>query len=125
MPRSRHISRTGSYYSFKGCATLPSAYLPKTYIFPSSSPTPALDGRPHPGSPITGRTGNISPAEKMPRLGCPAANNLHSPSKVGSGQVSIGISADELSAFGMNDDNKLKTAAGLSCLWDGEPIRRV
>jgi Protein of unknown function (DUF3987) len=25
----------------------------------------------------------------------------------------------------MSDDNKLRTAAGLSELWDGEPIKRV
>ena len=45
------------------------------------------------------------------------------------GQPSIGIFATEGGQFiagnAMNSDNKLKTAAGLSCAWDGETIRRV
>jgi Protein of unknown function (DUF3987) len=42
---------------------------------------------------------------------------------------SIGIFASEGGQFiagnAMNSENKLKTAAGLSCVWDGEAIRRV
>jgi hypothetical protein len=42
---------------------------------------------------------------------------------------SLGIFATEGGQFigghGMSEDNKLKTAAGLSDLWDGKPIRRV
>jgi hypothetical protein len=42
---------------------------------------------------------------------------------------SLGIFSNEGGQFigghGMNEENKLKTAAGLSALWDGEPIRRV
>jgi hypothetical protein len=45
------------------------------------------------------------------------------------GQPSLGIFATEGGQFigghGMSDDAKLRTAAGLSNLWDGEPIRRV
>jgi hypothetical protein len=45
------------------------------------------------------------------------------------GWPSQGIFAAEGGQFigghGMSDDNKLKTAAGLASLWDGEPIRRV
>jgi Protein of unknown function (DUF3987) len=46
------------------------------------------------------------------------------------GQPSLGIFATEGGQFigehgGMSQENKLKTAAGLSSLWDGEPIRRV
>jgi Protein of unknown function (DUF3987) len=45
------------------------------------------------------------------------------------GRPSLGIFSAEGGQFigghGMNEDNKLKTAAGLSCAWDGEPIRRV
>jgi hypothetical protein len=45
------------------------------------------------------------------------------------GQPSIGIFADEGGLFigghGMNTDNKLKTASGLSSVWDGSPIKRV
>lgn len=45
------------------------------------------------------------------------------------GWPSLGIFAAEGGQFigghGMSEDNKLKTAAGLSSLWDGESIRRV
>jgi hypothetical protein len=45
------------------------------------------------------------------------------------GQPSIGIFAAEGGQFigghGMADDAKLRTAAGMSALWDGEPIKRV
>jgi hypothetical protein len=45
------------------------------------------------------------------------------------GQPSVGISATEGGQFigghGMSNDAKLLTAAGLSALWDGEPIKRV
>jgi hypothetical protein len=45
------------------------------------------------------------------------------------GQPSVGIFAAEGGQFigghGMADDAKLRTAAGLSTLWDGEPIKRV
>jgi hypothetical protein len=45
------------------------------------------------------------------------------------GQASLGIFATEGGQFigghGMNDDAKLKTACGLSDLWDGKAIRRV
>lgn len=45
------------------------------------------------------------------------------------GQPSIGLFSDEGGRFigghGMNNDNLLKTAAGMSGLWDGKPISRV
>jgi putative DNA primase/helicase len=45
------------------------------------------------------------------------------------GQPSVGLFSDEGGRFigghGMNPDNLLKTAAGLSGLWDGKPIDRV
>src|SRR5207247_7663186 len=45
------------------------------------------------------------------------------------GQPSLGIFASEGGQFigghGMSDDAKLRTAAGLSATWDGEPIKRV
>jgi len=45
------------------------------------------------------------------------------------GQPSIGIFAAEGGQFvgghGMSDEARLRTAAGLSAAWDGEPIRRV
>jgi hypothetical protein len=45
------------------------------------------------------------------------------------GQPSIGIFAAEGGQFigghGMSDEARLRTAAGMSALWDGEPIRRV
>jgi hypothetical protein len=45
------------------------------------------------------------------------------------GWPSLGIFATEGGQFmgghGMSEDNRLKTAAGMSSIWDGEPIRRV
>jgi hypothetical protein len=45
------------------------------------------------------------------------------------GQASIGIFATEggqfIAGHAMSAENKLKTAAGLSCVWDGETIKRV
>ena len=45
------------------------------------------------------------------------------------GQPSLGIFASEGGQFigghGMSEENKLKTAAGLSAVWDGQPIKRV
>jgi Protein of unknown function (DUF3987)/Primase C terminal 2 (PriCT-2)/RepB DNA-primase from phage plasmid len=45
------------------------------------------------------------------------------------GQPSIGVFASEGGSFigghGMSDESKLRTAAGLSTVWDGEPIKRV
>ncbi len=45
------------------------------------------------------------------------------------GQPSLGIFASEGGQFigghGMSDDAKLRTAAGLSAAWDGEPFKRV
>jgi hypothetical protein len=45
------------------------------------------------------------------------------------GHPSVGISSDEAGALigghAMNADNRLKTAAGLSALWDGKPVTRV
>lgn len=42
---------------------------------------------------------------------------------------SMGLFSDEggvwLGGYGMNDDNRLKTAAALSEFWDGKPIKRV
>jgi hypothetical protein len=45
------------------------------------------------------------------------------------GQPSLGVFTTEggrfLGGHAMNDDNRLKTAAGLSSIWDGQPWRRV
>jgi urease gamma subunit len=45
------------------------------------------------------------------------------------GQASLGVFAAEGGQFigghAMNDDAKLRTAAGLSAIWDGEPIKRI
>lgn len=45
------------------------------------------------------------------------------------GQPTIGLFSSEggqfIAGHGMADDNRLKTAAALSSLWDGEPVRRV
>jgi hypothetical protein len=45
------------------------------------------------------------------------------------GRASLGLFSDEggqfLGGFGMSQDNRLKTSAALSNLWDGEPLKRV
>ncbi|WP_339107631.1 YfjI family protein [Thioclava sp. GXIMD4216] len=47
----------------------------------------------------------------------------------GIGRPSLGLFSDEAGGFigghAMNSDNRLKTMAGLSCLWNGEPIDRT
>jgi hypothetical protein len=65
----------------------------------------------------------------MPMLTCPEPTFEGLCKLYGYGQPSLGIFAAEGGQFigghGMSDDNKLKTAAGLSSAWDGDPIRRV
>jgi len=65
----------------------------------------------------------------MPMLTCPEPTFEGLCKLFAHGQPSLGIFAAEGGQFigghGMNDDNKLKTAAGLSDAWDGTPIRRV
>jgi hypothetical protein len=45
------------------------------------------------------------------------------------GQPSVGLFSAEggqfIGGYGMNEENRLKTAAALSGIWDGEPIKRV
>ena len=45
------------------------------------------------------------------------------------GQPSLGIFSSEggqfIGGYGMKEDNKIRTAAALSSVWDGEPIKRV
>lgn len=57
----------------------------------------------------------------------PTLEGLHKLYAVGN--PSLGLFSDEGGQFvggnGMNTDNRLKTSAGLSDLWDGKPIRRV
>jgi hypothetical protein len=65
----------------------------------------------------------------MPMLTCPQPTFEGLCKLFACGQPSLGIFAAEGGQFigghGMSDDNKLKTAAGLSDAWDGSPIRRV
>lgn len=69
----------------------------------------------------------IPPLEPLLVCGEPTFEGLCKLLAVGS--PSIGIFAAEGGQFigghGMADDAKLRTAAGLSALWDGEPIKRV
>ncbi|HLY59037.1 MAG TPA: YfjI family protein [Stellaceae bacterium] len=45
------------------------------------------------------------------------------------GQPSVGIFSAEagqfIGGYGMSEERKIATAAAISCLWDGEPVRRV
>jgi hypothetical protein len=64
-----------------------------------------------------------------PMLTCPEPTFEGLTRLLASGQPSMGIFSGEggqfLGGHGMNQDNRLKTAAAMSGLWDGEPIRRV
>jgi len=64
-----------------------------------------------------------------PMLTCPEPNFEGLCRLFATGLPSLGIFTTEAGQFiggnGMAEDNKLKTAAGLSSLWDGEAIRRV
>jgi Protein of unknown function (DUF3987) len=65
----------------------------------------------------------------MPLLTCPDPTYEGLCRLLAVGQPSIGIFAAEGGQFvgghGMNEDARLRTAAGLSAAWDGEAIRRV
>ena len=64
-----------------------------------------------------------------PILTCPEPTYQGLVKRLAGGQPSIGIFAGEggqfIGGYGMNDDNKLATAGGLSDAWDGVPIKRV
>jgi hypothetical protein len=65
----------------------------------------------------------------VPLLTCPEPTYEGMCRLLAAGQPSIGIFAAEGGQFvgghGMSDEARLRTAAGLSATWDGEPIRRV
>jgi hypothetical protein len=69
----------------------------------------------------------VPPLEPM--LTCPEPTFEGLCKLFATGWPSLGIFATEGGQFigghGMSEDNKLKTAAGLSDVWDGKPIRRV
>ena len=65
----------------------------------------------------------------MPMLTCPDPTIEGLAKLLDGGQASMGIFSDEgglfIAGHGMSQDNRLRTAAGLSGLWDGTPIKRV
>ena len=65
----------------------------------------------------------------VPMLTCPEPTYEGMCRLLATGQPSIGIFSAEGGQFigghGMSDDARLRTAAGLSAAWDGEPNRRV
>jgi hypothetical protein len=69
----------------------------------------------------------IPPLPSM--LTCPEPTDEGLCKYLQSGQPSIGVFSSEGGLFigghGMSDESRLRTAAGLSELWDGEPIKRV
>jgi hypothetical protein len=75
------------------------------------------------------RLGPAPEAPLHPMLTCPEPTFEGLCRQFGGGSPSLGIFATEGGQFigghGMSQDNRLKTAAALSSLWDGEPIRRV
>lgn len=68
-------------------------------------------------------------APLVPMLTCPEPTFEGLCKLLAVGVPSLGIFSSEGGQFigghGMNDEAKLRTAAGLSTVWDGEPIRRV
>jgi hypothetical protein len=68
-------------------------------------------------------------APLQPMLVCPEPTYEGLCKALSVGQPSMGIFSNEGAQFvgghGMSQDNRLKTAAGLSKLWDGDPIKRV
>jgi hypothetical protein len=75
------------------------------------------------------KLGPPPPAPLHPMLTCPEPTFEGLCRLFPVGWPSLGIFTTEGGQFigghGMSEDNRLKTAAGLSSLWDGEPIRRV
>ena len=69
----------------------------------------------------------LPPLEPVLSCGEPTYEGLYKLLAVG--QPSVGIFAAEGGQFigghGMADDAKLRTAAGLSALWDGDPVKRI
>ncbi|HHV7522363.1 TPA: Kelch repeat-containing protein [Burkholderia orbicola] len=81
------IAALAAISAFLICGTTPKAYAQSV-----GTGGMALDGRPHPGSPITGWTGNISPADPYsagPNMGAwiTKAGMIHSRSEVAVGDV--------------------------------------
>jgi hypothetical protein len=81
---------------------------------------------------ITAALDNLGPPPQpplTPMLTCPEPTYEGMCKLLTSGQPSIGIFAAEGGQFigghGMSDEARLRTAAGLSAVWDGEDIRRV
>jgi hypothetical protein len=64
-----------------------------------------------------------------PMLTCPEPTYEGMCRLLAAGQPSIGVCAAEggqyIGGHAMSDEARLRTAAGMSALWDGEPIRRV
>jgi hypothetical protein len=72
----------------------------------------------------TGPTGPLEPLVTCPEPTFEGLTRLFA-----TGRPSLGLFSAEgglfIGGFGMSEDHRLKTAAGLSLLWDGEPLRRV
>jgi Protein of unknown function (DUF3987) len=84
------------------------------------------------GDAIRAALDTLGPAPRaplLPLLTCPEPTFEGMCKLLAAGQPSVGIFAAEGGQFvgghGMADDAKLRTAAGLSGLWDGEAIKRV
>ncbi|MDQ3556749.1 MAG: DUF3987 domain-containing protein, partial [Gemmatimonadota bacterium] len=73
--------------------------------------------------------GPLAPAPLDPLLTCPEPSFEGLTRLLGSGQPAVGVFSAEggqfVGGFGMSQEHRLKTAAALSGLWDGEPVKRV
>lgn len=73
--------------------------------------------------------GDAPPPPLTPMLTCPEPTFEGLCKLLIDGQPSLGMFSSEGGQFigghGMSQDNKLKTVAAISCIWDGKPIKRV
>lgn len=73
--------------------------------------------------------GSAPPAPLFPAINCPEPTFEGLCKVFAIGQPSMGIFSNEggqfVGGYGMKEDNRLKTAAGMSDLWDGKAIKRI
>jgi hypothetical protein len=76
-----------------------------------------------------GRLGTSPDGPLIPMLTCPEPTFEGLSRQFIDGWPALGVFSSEggqfVGGFGMSQDQRLKTAAGLSSLWDGSPLRRV
>ena len=73
--------------------------------------------------------GDAPPAPLFPAINCPEPTFEGLCKVLAIGQPSMGLFSNEggqfVGGYGMKEDNRLKTASGMSDMWDGKAIKRV